>query len=160
MQRFSPKPLLPAGFLASVSEVDRAVRLRALPSKHMLSGFHSEHLAVTQGHGPLHTPRGTPNLHLVTFVLTPSKQALRFIFVWDYRQGFLAGPQLTPYADMHGFVTGVLTVWRRRTTSRLAVTMPFYLDMETSVWSRHHYPLSDGRIEAEKIRTCLRSHKF
>lgn len=72
-------------------------------------------------------------MHLVTFVLTLSKQALRLIFLWDYWQGFLAEPQLTPYADMHGFVTGVLTVWRRRTTSRLAVTMPFYLDMETSV---------------------------
>lgn len=67
MQRFSPKPLLPAGFLASVSEVDRAVHLRALPSKHMLSGFHSEHLAVTRDMA-LYTHLGV----LQTCTLSPS----------------------------------------------------------------------------------------
>lgn len=36
-------------------------------TKHRPLGSYSEHLAVTQGHGPLHRPHSTPKLWFITF---------------------------------------------------------------------------------------------
>lgn len=120
MQKFSPKLLLPVGFLGSMS-----ASLEAQCCLPQGADCRAQAPWV-----PLRTPGGDPGTWPFTHTLgysklalchlrfNPLKAALDVHFVWGYGWGFLAEPPLTPDADMHGFMTGVLTVWRGRTTSR------------------------------------------